>query len=325
VTSLATPDGVGKLGGPKAVSALKAAAPTLGQALAGLGLLAPFFVAYFTLLSDAYGAAKAYLPPSAAPIAWGLILCFFGGDYVTLIAAMEAYELCGGEAATAAVRVVAAEASAVLEASSAEDAKDAGAKGAAPVAASVLLRRKALLVARMTHPEALTAAAGALWLTWMGVLATLKLRFARTLALGVSISNSLAPVVARHALPALDAAVAPELRKWNATAVSLALKAAVVLAALCIESAIAAVHSALRGGALAARHGLALLSARGLLKGPVDDKLIQTVGLGLAALGVLSQAAAGFSVPFPFSLATWPLDVAEWAIRWQVAVGPTLA
>lgn len=313
---------VSSVGGAKAGKALKAAAPVLGQACAAAALAAPFLAAYVALLSDAYTAAVTYLPPSALPLAWGLLLCFFGGDYVTLIAAAEAYSLCGGAEATEALRAVAAEARAVLAASAADDAKEASAK---PVAPAVLLRRKALLLARCAHPEALSSASAKLWVTYIGVLAALKLRFARMLSLALAIAATLQPVVARAALPALDAAVPIELRKWTPGAISVALKALVLLLALCLQSALASVHSALAGGALAARHGLALLQARRLLKGPVDDKLVQAVGLGLAALGVASQAAAGFHVPFPLSLATAPLDAAEWAIRWQAAVGSSLA
>ncbi len=137
--------------------------------------------------------------------------------------------------------------------------------------------------------------------------------------LGASISSALLPVATRHVLPALDRAVPAELRKWNATCLDLALKALVILAAWALAPLVLAAHSALRGGQLAARHGLALLSSRGTIKGPVDDKLIHTVALGLAAAGVLSQAAAGFKVPFPFSVALLPATAAEWALR--AAVG----
>jgi hypothetical protein len=244
------------------------------------------------------------------------------------VAAYEAYQLCGGVAASAACATVAAQVRTCLDASAAEDAKEggAGAKGAAAPAPAVLLRRKALLVARMADPEALSAACGALLVTYLGVLAAIKLRFARTLALATAIAEGLHPVVQRHALPALDAAVSPELRKWNGPGLSLALKVLVMMAALSMEMALAAMHSALMGGALAARHGLALLVQHGLLKrAAVDDKVVQVLALGLATAGVLSQAGAGFSVPFPLSLLTWPADLAEWALRWQLAVGRTLA
>jgi len=130
----------------------------------------------------------------------------------------------------------------------------------------------------------------------------------------IAVSDALAPVVSRHAMPALDAAVPLELRKWNAGAVTVALRGAVLLLFLLFASAADALASALRGAQLAARHGLALLQQRGLLKAAVDDKLTHAVALALAAAGVAAQAAA-FKVPFPLSLATWPVGVADWAVR----------
>jgi hypothetical protein len=317
VSALASSDSVAKLG-PGAVKAVKSAAPVLGGAAAAVSLAAPFAVVLTRVARDAMSAANAALPAGALALAWGLLLCFFGGQFVTLLAAMEAYNSCGGAEATAAVRTVVDSGAAVLSTAAADEAKDAGAGGAAP--ASVLLRRKALLLARMTSPEAVSGAAVKLWVSYCGVLAVLKLRTARRLAMSLAVSDVLAPVVSRHAMPKLDAAVSPELRKWNATALALALKAAVLLIFLLFASAADAMAAALRGGELAARTGLELLQKRGLLKASVDDKLTYAVALALAAAGVTAQAAS-FKVPFPVSLVTWPVGVADWAVRYYAGVG----
>jgi hypothetical protein len=135
----------------------------------------------------------------------------------------------------------------------------------------------------------------------------------------LAVSDGLAPVVARHALPALDKAASPELRKWNPLALSLALKASVLLVFLIFTSAADAMAAALRGGELAARSGLALLAQRGLLKGAVDDKLTYAVALALAAAGLAAQAAQ-LRVPFPLSMLTWPVAIADWAVRHYAGV-----
>ena len=36
-----------------------------------------------------------YQPKLLFPAFFGLIICFFGGDFLTLIAAIEAYKMCG--------------------------------------------------------------------------------------------------------------------------------------------------------------------------------------------------------------------------------------
>jgi hypothetical protein len=297
---------------------VRSAAPVLGGAAAAVSLSAPFVLVGTRVARDAVTGARAALPAGALALAWGLLLCFFGGQFVTLLAAMEAYNACAGAEATAAVRAVVDNGAAVLDTAAADEAKDAGAGGAA-VPASVLLRRKALLLARMTAPEAVSAAAVKLWCSYCGVLAVLKLRTARRLAMSLAVSDGLAPVVARHALPALDKAASPELRKWNPLALSLALKASVLLVFIVFTSAADAMAAALRGGELAARNGLALLAQRGLLKGAVDDKLTYAVALALAAAGLAAQAAQ-LRVPFPISMLTWPVAIADWAVRHYAGV-----
>ena len=317
VGALAQSESVTKLG-PQAVQAVRSAAPVLGGAAAAVSLAAPFVMVVTRVATDAFAAGNAVLPAGALALAWGLLLCFFGGQFVTLLAAMEAYNLCAGAEATAAVRAVVDNGSSVLATAASDEAKDAGAGGAVP--ASVLLRRKAMLLARMTSPEAVTGAALKLWVSYCGVLAVLKLRTARRLAMSLAVSDALAPVVSRHAMPRLDGAVSAELRKWNATALSLAVKAAVLLIFLIFASAADAMASALRGGQMVATQGLALLSQRGLLKASVDDKLTAAVALALAAAGLATQAAA-LKVPFPLSMAIWPVSLADWAVRYYAGVG----
>ena len=297
-----------------ASKALVKAAPVLGQAAAALSLVAPFLVAYFAALRDAYLAVVYLLPWHILELLAGLVVCFFGGEFYALIACYEAYQLCGGADAAAAARTVVEEAQDVVAAAGAQAA---GEKDATPRA---VVRRNLLLVAKSTHPEALTAAVSKLWMTWMCMLAAMQLKLARTLVLGSSISKALLPVATRHVLPRLEATVPAELHKWNATMLQVMLTGAVLLASSFLSSLVAAAQAALRGGQMAAKHGLEVLAARGTLKGPVDDKLVHTVGLLLAAAGVLAQAAVGFRLPFPLNLVLLPLTLAEMTLRVAVAL-----
>ena len=294
----------------------------VGQVAAGVGLLLPLLLAWVTMLKDFYVAVLTHLPPSYVPVAGGLLLMFFGGEFYTLIAASEAWRVCGGEAALGALRTVQGQLTACLSAAAADDAKEGGpgAKAAAPGASSERVKRKALLMARAAQPEALSAAAAALWMTAMGILATLRLRMARTLVLGASISKQLLPVATRHALPALDAQLPEELRKWGPTLIDVSVKAVILVISAFLSKLVGAAHAALRGGQLVAAHGLKLLKHKGLLKGAVDDKLVNAAAIALAALGVLTQVSAGFRIPFPLSLFVLPLTTAEWALQLSVGV-----
>ena len=290
----------------------------MGKCGAAVVALLPFVALNIQLLVDAYTAALTYLPPTHLPVAGGLLLVFFGGNFYTLIAAAEAWKACGGDAALHAAHTLQSQLSGCLAAAAADDAKEGGAGGkSAP--ADEKLKRRVMLMARAASPETLSAALGALWLTCLGMLATLRLRLARTLVLGASISEQLVPLATRHAKPLLDAQLPAELAKWSPTLVDGGVKALLLLLSLFLSRLVGAAHAALRGGQLAATHGLALLKAKGLLRLPVDEKLTNSVALGLAALGVLAQTSAGFAVPFPLSLVVLPLTTAEWAL--QLAVG----
>ena len=306
--------GDGLLGdGTPASKALVKASPVLGQAAAALSLVAPFVLAYFRALRDAYLAVVYLLPWHILQLLAGLVVCFFGGEFYALIACYEAYHLCGGADAAEAARTVVEEAQGVVSAASTE----AAGEDATPRA---VVRRNLLLFAKNTHPEALTAAVSKVWMTWLCMLAAMQLKLARTLVLGSSISKALLPMATRHVLPRLEASVPSELKKWNATLLHVALTAAVIIASSLLTSLVAAAQAALRGGQMAAKHGLEVLAARGTLKGPVDDKLVHTTGLLLAAAGVLAQAAVGFRLPFPLNLVLLPLTLVEMTLRVAIAV-----
>jgi len=311
------------LAGPKAGEALKAAAPVLGKVGAAGALAAPFAQLAATVAADAATAVYARTQQDVFLLCLGLLLCLAGAQYVTLVAAYEAFTQCGGADAAAACAAVAKDAATILETAANEEAKDS--KGKAPPA--LALKRKALLLARMSQPEALQAAVAKVWLTGLGVLAALKLRFARTMALSAAMAAQVGPLAARHLQPRLEAAAPAELRKWAPMALATALHAACYCAALLLAGALAAVHAALRGGSLAAKHGLALLAERGLLKpaAAAEARTLHAVGLGLAAVGLVLQAAAGFRLPFPFSLLVLPLTAAESTLRFSLGVGAVLA
>lgn len=51
----------------------------------------------YATLAALYARAEPYRPDLLLPSLIGLVMCFFGGSYMTLIAAVEAYRMCGWE------------------------------------------------------------------------------------------------------------------------------------------------------------------------------------------------------------------------------------
>ena len=77
-----------------------------------------------------------------------------------------------------------------------------------------------------------------------------------------------------------------------------------------------------------------MLAKRGVrMFGMISDQdeqsvLDEVLGLGIAGLGMYSQIQTGIDtgfsmrVPFPMSLVTWPFDLAEKWIEWQIQPDP---
>lgn len=300
---------------------IKTAAPTLGKVAIGVEFVAPFVVLYFKCLFDAYRAVLHYTPPGLLPAVWGAVLCFFGGEYITVIAAVEAFELCGGAPAAAAAVDLYTEAMLAIDASIADDASGALAK----MEPKDLAAHKSLLVLRTVDPEKTQHAAGQLYLCWMAMLATLKIQFARTVALGLSICKTMHPIADKHVVPMLLDLTPAEYQKWVPVGVDTGIKAAVVLCAWIATTVVATVQSALRGGTLFSTHVLAYLGSKNYIK-TVDpaSHTHDMIGFAVALAGILFQVANGWGVPFPFSVLFWPLNIVEWFLRWQVSVGDGL-
>lgn len=70
---------------------VKRAAPIIGQIADVISALIPIISKIYHLLLDLWVKLQPYHPKLLAPAFCGLILCFFGGSFLTLIAAFEAY------------------------------------------------------------------------------------------------------------------------------------------------------------------------------------------------------------------------------------------
>ena len=138
---------------------------------------------------------------------FGLALCFFGGTYVASIAAIEAFRQMGFEKVLAELSIVWADYKKISEASAKDDAEDKDGDGVADVLqipAGELAQRKVMMALRaVEEPQRLQSAVGSLWASYIAVLATLKLEFARTTAFALGIVEVIKFPVVRMGAPLL--------------------------------------------------------------------------------------------------------------------------
>ena len=91
-----------------------------------------------------------------------------------------------------------------------------------------------------------------------------------------------------------------------------------------IQAVRSAFTSALSGGLLMARSAYQALLIRDIKLGGLvtanheDSYLDEVMSYIFAACGFYFQFKMGFDMPFPFNLLLWPLEVAEWWIRWAI-------
>jgi len=263
----------------------------------------------------------------------GLLACLYGGSFVKLIAVAEALHVTG---VWASVRGALADLRAYVEDAREAERADAGRPSMGGLQARgeygrIASRKLSVVAASIRDPAALSATLRALWSAAATVVAALRVKFARTLVLGVSLAECARPVARRRAAPALAAALRADHRQWAPALVDAALRAATVALAWRLGRVVAAWHSAARGGAACATAVLAWAKRRGYVParvslasdaaphrgrdatGPLAFGLYadECAGFALAAFGLRAQLVGGFALPPLLKLLFFPAILAE--------------
>mmetsp|Transcript_12145 Transcript_12145/g.16773 ORF Transcript_12145/g.16773 Transcript_12145/m.16773 type:complete len:224 (+) Transcript_12145:117-788(+) len=215
----------------------------------------------------------------------------------------------------------------VIEESKKDDKVDADGNGVADVKemdSKALLLRKANLVMTKMNPQKVDEAMAAISKVWLSVISVLTVQFARTIALSISISDSLKKTFNRFCTPTIQKAVPKEYQKWVPVVVGWICKSIGMSLAWYIQTVISAVTSALEGGKIAAFAILKFfkdkgMNPAGIIPEDLDDTYVdEAIAYLFAALGVFFQFKLGFDVPFPFNLLLFPFEIAEYYIRWSI-------
>merc|ERR1740130_677127 len=297
---------------------LKQAAPAIALMWKFINLVAPLYVAMWAMCVRVYKT----LPLELLEALMGLGMCFAGGAYCTSIAAVEAFRLTGWQTTRRALQDVYAEAKNVQAAHAADDKKDDDRDGKPDVLAlapAELLQRKVKVLAlAVKDPDKMMAALGGLYTSWLAVQGTLRLQYAKTITLGVSIANELEKPAMSWLVPIAVPLIPPAYHHWIPTIIRVTIKSVAVFIAWQLQIIISAVQSAIRGGRLAARKTLSYCDRHGYIQVADVDGLAEVIGYTLAVLGFYTQWQWGFGLPFPLNLIMFPFTLIEWYIRYTV-------
>lgn len=305
---------------PRFAEPLRKCAPAVAAIERGIDAAAPHIV-------KAYKVASAFvksLPADLCWSIWGLLLCFFGGNFPLVIAAFEAARQCGWESFESEFRYLCGEVHNLKLKNEEDNKKDEDGDGTADVLqmgpSALLTRKMQLYLTQTKDPDKISHCVGQLTSACAGVVATLKLQFARTVSLGVSIGNTMRPLANKYFLPILKKAVPEQYHKWLPSAIGFVCKSIAVTIAWTIQKIISAVQSATKGGLLFSRHGIKYAVDKKWMNNlDLDNTYIdEAIGGLTACLGIWWQLRSFFGLPFPLWLVFMPITMCESALEWVV-------
>lgn len=308
---------------PKQVAPyLVKAAPFAAKAVKLMEDAIPHIQKYIAILQVYYEKLKPYRLELLIPSFMGFIMCFFGGSYLTVIAAWEAFMMCGYDTTKECVVMLLQDLQKIVDANQKDDDRDDDNDGVADVAQisnQELVQRKTLLFLRTMDPQRLTVAISGINAGCLAVVATLKLEFAKTITLGNSIGSVLEPPAKAYVLPVFEKMMPKEYRKWAWPIISYAIRTITISIAWFVQRIISAFHSAIRGGLMFSRNIMQYLTEMNIYKINHEESMLdELIGYGMAALGLWFQLSMGFAVPFPLNIVLFPFTILEYVLIWAI-------
>lgn len=133
------------------------------------------------------------LPTEHVHLLIGALLCFFGGFYPTVFAALQAAEHGGLAIVRKSLGILRTEIITIINESKKDDKVDDDGDGVPDteqISSQTLMKRKVKIVLTKMNPDKVNAAIASSYKVWMAVLAVLKIKFARTISLALILQIS---------------------------------------------------------------------------------------------------------------------------------------
>ena len=253
----------------------------------------------------------------------GIILTFFGGHFAVTIAAIEAFYATGYETVSKNAEYLWTEYKLLWKKSREDDQEDLNKDGIADVlqisARELLTRKIGFFFANCSDPQKMMDMFYGIVHSLTAVIAVLKVDFARVIALGNAIGESLRKIASYLVVPTVSTVLPKKYHQWISPIINVICKSIAISIAWSIQSVISAVQSAIRGGLMFSRRMLKFANNRGWTELDSEDTYLdEIIGWGLAAIGIYFQVRSFFAIPFPLSLLLWPADIFENSMRWII-------
>mmetsp|Transcript_67061 Transcript_67061/g.111499 ORF Transcript_67061/g.111499 Transcript_67061/m.111499 type:complete len:445 (+) Transcript_67061:109-1443(+) len=193
-----------------------------------------------------------WLPKNVALMIYGVSMCFYGGRYLTIFAAIEAFRSLGWKAFLENLQFIWEQITLVAIASAKDDDTDENKDGIADVdqldPKSLMERKIQVFFVAIKEPQKLQAAVGYLISGYMAMLVSLKVQFARAISIALGIAEMTGPLMAVILGPLFNLLLGTNAKHWSPTFVDTAVKAFATWAAWYFYSFIGGYYTAQRGG-----------------------------------------------------------------------------
>lgn len=263
-----------------------------------------------------------YHPEELVDVFFGLFLVFFGGMYLTLLATIEAYRMCGWTQTKTYLLDLYSDYCVLRDENRKDDQLDDNNDGIADVrqiSKKDLATRKVKLVLTKCNPEKVMGALSGLYMGLMAIMATLRLQFAQAVTLGAVIGDMFFKTADKYVTPLMHQFVPSDYHRWIPLVIKYTCRSIAISIAWFIQRVISAFYSAMRGGNLFAKGVFKFASRKGYTA-PFDESSIvmSVVGIAMAIPGFYWQISSGFSMPFPLNILLLPVSTVEWWLTWMV-------
>jgi hypothetical protein len=281
-----------------------------------LNILGPYAIMAYEKAKEVYVKLEPYHPFLLLEMFSGLVLIFFGGFFALTIAAVEAFRIAGWSEFVVAAKEIRKNYHQFIEANVKDDEEDLDGDGISDslqISKTQLVTRKMKLFMLNTDPEELSDALTCLYTGFLGVLAALRLQFARTIALGATIGQVLEKPANKYATPLLKKMFPEEYHSWITVGTRYVTRTIGCSVAWFLQRIISAVHAAIRGSTLFCNGFAAWMKKHGhnsLAEGYFDE-----VFAGVCCLfGLYFQLTSFFLLPWYMSLLLFPLVALEFSL-----------
>eukprot|EP00992_Anisonema_acinus_P011443 TRINITY_DN7410_c0_g1_i1.p1 TRINITY_DN7410_c0_g1~~TRINITY_DN7410_c0_g1_i1.p1 ORF type:complete len:363 (-),score=52.91 TRINITY_DN7410_c0_g1_i1:59-1147(-) len=264
------------------------------------------------------------IPKDLLPALLGTGMIFFGGHYLTTIAAIEAFRMVGWRTLRDSFRVIHLNYRKARLALRRDKLAVFDKLGTGdPKADQATATRKLRIILKSVDPDRLSRALSSLYAGCLAAVATVRFRYAQTITLGASMGEVFERIAGPFLRPILFALVPEEYHQWVPVVLSYGSKWIGVCIAWALQRVVSAFHSSIRGASLVCDgiRGYAVRTGR-LPQNALLPWWVTGASMVLAALGFYWQIRTRFELPFPLSLICLPFALMEWFLTVVVNFAP---